>query len=65
MMNNLFNYKFMIIKFINFFKSGTMKVRSLLFLALLFCVVIISKYTDQSVSTLEILSQRGQRLCIE
>jgi outer membrane protein len=29
----------MIIKFINFFKSGTMKVRSLLFLALLFCVV--------------------------
>jgi outer membrane protein len=40
MMNNLFNYKFMIIKFINFFKSGTMKVRSLLFLALLFCVVL-------------------------
>ena len=29
----------MTIKFINLFKSGTMKVRSLLFLALLFCVV--------------------------
>jgi outer membrane protein len=29
----------MIIKFINFFKSGTMKIRSLLFMALLFCVV--------------------------
>ena len=29
----------MTIKFINFFKSGTMKVRSLLFLTLLFCVV--------------------------
>ncbi len=30
----------MIIKFINNFKPGTMKVRSLLFLTLLFCVVL-------------------------
>ena len=30
----------MTIKFINYFKPGTMKVRSLLFLTLLFCVVL-------------------------
>ncbi len=32
----------MIIMFINFFKSGTMKVRSIPFLALLFCVVFLA-----------------------
>jgi len=46
MMKTYIIANFMIIKFIKFFKSGTMKVRSLLFLTLLLCVVTANTQTN-------------------
>ncbi len=55
----------MTIMFINFFKSGTMKVRSLPIFDVAVLRCIFSQCTDQPVSTLEIFPQGGQRICIE